>query len=618
MTSESPPDSPTDPFGLYRAEWLRDRLFQLYKQPAYFPELETDRPCVLVGGRGTGKTTVLRCLSYDGRFELESSDSTRISSWPYVGFYYRVNTNRVTAFTGSDVPLEKWRRVFGHYVNLLLCGQVTEFLAWWNELAPDSAALPTEACAAVAETLGIEPAHNIADLHKSIQSGRRRFETYLNDLDDAHLPRLSLQGQPIDELCESVRKVPGFRDKALFFIIDEFENLLDYQQEVFNTLIKHSGTHYTFKIGVRELGWRRRSTLNPSEQLVSPADYELIDIGRKLDGTNFDKFALEVCQLRAASIGENSLPVDELLPSMSLEQEALLLGINERVETILESLTNTDVYATLNSMSPLEAYFVDWWSQSTKTSINAILAERKSKAKQWKERFNNYKAAVLFTIKRGKAGIRKYYSGWPTYVKLADGNIRYLLELVSQARLLHQQDGKSLAIPISPETQTRAAQNVGRKNLTELEGLSVDGAQLTKLLLGLGRVFEVMANQPEGHAPEVTQFHLPDDSRLDETVSKLLTAAVMHLALVRTVSNKRMDLDLKSYDYAVHPIFAPFFGFSHRKKRKMALSAAQVRQLVERPRAAIREILDQNNRTADAPLPEQLQLFEGYYGGVAE
>jgi len=39
-------------FGSYKAEWLKEHMFDLFTEPAYFPELTTSRPCMLLGGRG--------------------------------------------------------------------------------------------------------------------------------------------------------------------------------------------------------------------------------------------------------------------------------------------------------------------------------------------------------------------------------------------------------------------------------------------------------------------------------------------------------------------------------------------------------------------------------------
>jgi len=117
-----------DPFGEVRAESLRDDIFNLYCQPTYFPELETNRACVLVGGRGTGKTTTLKCLTYEGRYSLEGHEKERIQNWEYFGFYYKVNTNRVTAFQGEELSSNTWRKLFAHYLNLILCGKVVDFI----------------------------------------------------------------------------------------------------------------------------------------------------------------------------------------------------------------------------------------------------------------------------------------------------------------------------------------------------------------------------------------------------------------------------------------------------------------------------------------------------------
>ena len=49
----------------------------------------------------------------------------------------------------------------------------------------------------------------------------------------------------------------------------------------------------------------------------------------------------------------------------------------------------------------------------------------------------------------------------------------------------------------------------------------------------------------------------------------------MHLALLRFAGSKlQVAGETKDYDYMVHPVFAPFFVFSSRRKRKMTITAS--------------------------------------------
>ena len=126
-----------------------------------------------------------------------------------------------------------------------------------------------------------------------------------------------------------------------------------------------------------------------------------------------------------------------------------------------------------------------------------------------------------------------------------------------------------------------------------------------------------MASDPESHAPEVNQFYLARedlDQETEKQVEKLLVSAVQHLALIRSPGTKLIDEgDTRDYDYLVHPIFAPFFVFSYRRKRKMKLSATQLLGLVTSPKRTIRQVLGRTGRISDEALPEQLRLFESYF-----
>ncbi|MEZ6048192.1 MAG: hypothetical protein R3C11_21970 [Planctomycetaceae bacterium] len=102
-------------FGTYRAEWLQNEVFELFTKPEYFPELETRQSCVLIGGRGTGKTTVLKGLSYEGQHALSKHfNSTDFRSLPFIGLYHRINTNHVSAFKGIELQSGSNGQVYLH------------------------------------------------------------------------------------------------------------------------------------------------------------------------------------------------------------------------------------------------------------------------------------------------------------------------------------------------------------------------------------------------------------------------------------------------------------------------------------------------------------------------
>src|SRR5690606_22997863 len=123
---------------------------------------------------------------------------------------------------------------------------------------------------------------------------------------------------------------------------------------------------------------------------------------------------------------------------------------------------------------------------------------------------------------------------------LAAGNIRFFLELIDRALIMHLQNNGSWGSSVSPKIQTETAQYVGRKNLEALEGLDVEGAKLTKLLLGLGRIFQVMAADPIQHTPEVTQVQLSANKTGPEPnhAGRLLSTAGNHSALRLLVGRK--------------------------------------------------------------------------------
>ena len=608
-------------FSAYRAENLQGDVFRLFTQPSYFPQLEAANPCFLVGGRGTGKTTALRGLSYQGQTTL---DGRAPLFWAYYGFYHRINANRVTAFAGPERQAGQWLRLFAHYVNLELCELVAAFLNWFSTAHPEAEQLDQRALARICASLGVPTVEQQRDLQNRLAVARLTFEAEINNIaSDEVQPKVTLQGAPIDTLLMSVKALPHFADKLFFFLIDEYENLDAEQQRVYNTLIKHCGEYYSFKVGVKETGFIERRTLIDAEQLSHPADYKLINISDQLE-RRFDEFASAVCmaRLRRAASDEHYVrTVKDWFPELSDEEEAMLLGVGPKADEIVERLRAEGAPKALldkaNRLHPLEMFVAAGRASAEGKALAGKMFEVVEDETTWKVQYQNYKFAYLFHLKKGKGGIRKYFCGWNTLCALAACNIRYLLELVDQAITLHLADNGDQWAPVSASNQTRAAQASGRRNLRELEGLALSGAQLTRLVLGLGRVMQVMAESPIGHTAEATQFELvaADPGQLSDEAVALVRQGVMHLALIRYQSSKPQDQnDLKHFDYALHPIFSAFFGFSHRRKRKFDLSDTELMKFVTNPQQAIDGFLKRQNRVATKDLPEQMGLFGSYYG----
>ena len=606
-------------FGSTRAEWLGEYLYDLFAAPHYFPELQANRPCILVGGRGTGKTTALKGLSYEGQWALKPSLDPR--EWRFFGLYHRVDTNRVTALSGDELTNDRWARLFGHYLNLTFTLSVITFSEWFERETDTEIILPDDELNLIARSLGIcQPVPDLRALGRMLRMALVEFEASVNNVADGVRQRLSMLGVPIDQLIGALRRLPAFKGKVFFLLIDEYENYLPYQQGVVNTLVKHTGDAYTFKIGVRELGWKVRSTLNPDKRLVYPADYALIEVEDRLEGDNFRTFATEVCQSRldllAKKLCTDAIAVRDLLPSLSEEEEAHLLGLDSAFDRIRRELApDDDILQALERIPKLQAYFMCYWSRSQRTNLASELQNFRKDPSTWHTRYENYKHALLYTIRRGRRGIRKYYAGWDTFLLVSNSNIRYALELVYES-LKQNLEAQNIDLEsVRYELQTLAARTVGDRALKELEGVSIYGAQLTKLVLGLGRVFNVMALNPEGHTPEVNQFYFnPATLNPTDRQKGVLEAAVMHLALVRSSGTKLVERSAtQEYDYWLHPVFAPFFVYSHRRKRKMMLDMDLLEGLIDRPRSTIEHILSNTQRSIEDELPEQLQMFDGYY-----
>lgn len=611
-------------FGDYRAEWVQKQFGSLFVRPPYYDQLESIRPCFLVGGRGTGKTVALKSLRYDAVQLRANQQSNTQVELPYLGIYIRINKNRVRAFTGDVLPEEQWNRIFAHYFNLLVMQELAQLSAWLTQKY-SSQPFSQESFQLICTTLGTGSCSNLNELQYFISESIAKLELYVNNPKNVTSPILSMAESPIRAYISALNQFDAER-KPIFICIDEYENLLDYQQALLNTYIKHSEAPFSYKIGVRMYGLRTRNTIDSKDLLRSPEDYAEI----QLTGGSFIGFCKRIVQHRLTTAKADGLPipalVSQLLPSLDRDTEAIRLGAEKYAVEVVKNIRQSDRQELLNwvqSLSTADKYLLYYWSQAQNEDVASLAQEVSKNKTKWINLINNHGYMSLFSLSKGRKGarIRKFYAGEETFLALASGNIRYYLELIDesityrfeQEQLLQSHDN---VVVIDPEDQTYAAQRVAKRRLDQLEGLSSRGVELKRLILAIGKIFFEYARAGAGHSPEISTFVLSGPQSAQNDLLPLLQEGVGHLALeVMPRTKATSDLEMKDAEYRLHPIFAPFFEYSYRKKRRINLDARYLLMVQNNPRKAIEELLkgrvEQLVEASD--LPQQLVLFSSFY-----
>jgi hypothetical protein len=612
-------------FGRYKAEWLRGDVFRLFQKPGYFPELEEPRPTALSGGRGTGKTSVLKSLSYSGHYELSGKSPEAATNAPYVGLYWCMDSTRVTAFSGPELEPRQWIRLFAHYVNLEIVALFCDYVLWFENTTNTKVRLNTSGVAKVGAALHLAGTVSIDELAIKVSEALVKLEASINSVADrANIP-LSLQGVPIEYLADVLYSSEAFNGKVFYIIVDEFENLDETQQSLFNTLIKHGRDKYVFKIGMKDSGWRTKVTLS-GESLTHPADYDLIDLSERFGNDQYPTFAREVCEARLAlaferaSVSGMSREMSSYLQDLDPEEEAQLLGLARRIAPVREKAKKESNGSLIDTLSDLDLYYLHRRAESEDVPLTEVLAEYGANPRGYLASYReNYRQALLFTISENSGkGLQKYYSGWNTLVKVSGGNIRYLVEIIERAFELHRITSNDIRKPISARDQTDACIAVGRKYAQEVQALDPQGHRLTFLLLGLGRFLSLLARHSLGKQPDTTSFVLARPMSQDKALEldELLRIAVMHQVLRKWPATKlTSQTEAKESEYSVHPVFSAFFVFPYQKKRRIRISGEDLLLLSVDLKAGLAAVLNAAGQADDESeaFPRQLSLFEAAY-----
>ena len=241
-------------------------------------------PIYVLGGKGSGKTHLLRYHSYQlqrlrfCRGGFSAMEGVRNDG--YVGIYLLCGGLNTGRFSGKGQPPGVWDELFAYYVELWLAkhliGTVRDIV---SEDTIDEAGL-------TADIVGLfdDPPRqlvgSLGELDDLLSQLRKNLDYQVNNCvftGELDVRIAATRGRLVFGIPRLVSAASdGFADVLFVYIIDELENLSESQQVLINSLVRARGLPATFRIGVRRFGVKTHRTDASREHNLPDSEFEQV------------------------------------------------------------------------------------------------------------------------------------------------------------------------------------------------------------------------------------------------------------------------------------------------------------------------------------------------------
>jgi len=582
---------------------------------------------VIEGGRGCGKTTLLRYFCHAAQFSSKRHDLPT-DVLDHIGIYWRADTNFLNSFSGGDQSASTWQAAFDHTLACEFGREIIRSIRSIN-CTPSRIAkygkldeLDLSALNDFDPKLG----NNLYDIERNLTRSRNQLEVWLNNLDSTPHPRFIPSKAFLKCLINELKEqLPYLRNSTFAVFIDEYENLRIEQQKFINGYLKHGTPPLIYNIALKRNGWQTKETLGP-ESIQEISDYRVIQLESETQ-KDFELFAAELLFFRLSEKRPElleRLPIDpeklrsiesikdryendiyresvlkaaeEMLPRVGEREAAKIILSNKKLRGILE---NNISEALKERGSKLN--FKDFISDE-KPEASVIMPALLNRARETPENihkeFKNLIESNTGRLHQSSplinnnlfgcvnsiyidSGINSIlFSGFTVLTLIARGNIRHLLELIHRIFKAHEHE-KDNELPIVPaEAQAKAVRDASESIISTVSGFGTYGPQLYSLALCLGSIFRERHRNTRQSEPEINHFTLSSGD-INDKIIKYLDEAEKWSVLFIEKETKMKSTGSISSDYILNPIFSPYFQISFRKKRSIQLSTTQVLSILE-------------------------------------
>lgn len=633
-------------FSKNRAEELGYDVWKYFVIPPFYDKLDLQtarKPRLIIGGRGCGKTMLLRYLSHQSMFSKDRLDIPD-NAITHIGLCWRADTQFANAMSKRGIEDDVWEAAFSHMAALILGMEVLDSLD--SVAGSHLSLLSIEDINRLSfrrlQAFDITLPDTTKALRENLEEKLWAFENWVNNVRKVSEPNFLPGSKFVLAIIQLIQQqVENLRDATYFVYLDEYENLCTYQQKIINTWLKHSEVPLIFNIAMKRNAFETRDTTG-SESLSDIHDFRTHDLEEYFLDEKFPVFFAEILFLKLSMAEVEGLPIsaaDLRNPAKLTNRrdpiytKQVLTAINTMLPSVSELEIAQEVFRDQalsdklrkridlalkynKSSLPIDKFFRPNHPQAT-IVVPALLYRKGCQPEMLvqeldllelgkKNRFtgrtnwihNNF-IGCLLQLYEPHTRACPFYAGFNTFCLLSRGNIRHFLELCHKSITRAFRNGIAIGQPNDPVDQAEAARQVSVAFLGEIKSFGRYGNQLHTFVLRLGSLFALAHQRPSQSESEQSHFSIGSGSQiLSEADQQFLREAEKWSVLFEEAETKKKGaFDPEAVQYVLNPIYAPYFHISYRKRRKLKLATDDVICLIRGPYEGVADLLKRYSRT---------------------
>ena len=246
-------------------------------------------PKYLIGGKGCGKTHILRYFSFPlQKIRNENRIQDILINDKYIGLYSVFHGLNSSRFSGKGIEESKWMSVFEYYFELYICDNLLHTIQEIFSLLELDSSMEEKLIQNILSIFnnykdikGIKSLVNLIDFLSDL---RRKID--LQVLNAAFTRELiydevKVHFSPGDLLfgipnCVATC-VEIFKEVKFIYIFDEYEKLYEWQKKFVNTLVWDKKIPVTFWVGARRYGYTTRETKS-GQEMKSGSEFQDVNL----------------------------------------------------------------------------------------------------------------------------------------------------------------------------------------------------------------------------------------------------------------------------------------------------------------------------------------------------